>query len=83
MLDPKVLEAVRELDEKHGDILRKPKETVLEADISGFNVLLNACKPSILETRPQMRLNVVKELDKRIDSAGPPSSTTETTRIYR
>eukprot|EP00842_Homolaphlyctis_polyrhiza_P000232 jgi/Hompol1/1209/HPOL_000324-RA len=38
--------------------------SVLErVDISGFDVLLNACKPSILEAKPPVRLNVVHEIN--------------------
>lgn len=60
-----MLEHVRQMDEKYGDFFKK---TVIETDISGFNVLLNACKPTILEARPPMRLNVVKEMEKQNDS---------------
>ncbi|KAJ3262313.1 hypothetical protein HK103_002727 [Boothiomyces macroporosus] len=62
-LDEAVLQQVQELDEKYKDIeLTKKKETqIIESDIAGFNVLLNACKPAILETKPLMRLNVVQE----------------------
>ncbi|KAJ3325108.1 hypothetical protein HDV06_004864 [Boothiomyces sp. JEL0866] len=62
-LDESVLQQVQELDEKYKDVeLTKKKETqIIESDIAGFNVLLNACKPAILETKPLMRLNVVQE----------------------
>lgn len=62
-LDEAVLQQVQELDEKYKDIeLTKKKDTqIIESDIAGFNVLLNACKPAILETKPLMRLNVVQE----------------------
>jgi hypothetical protein len=68
-LDQKILDSVRDLDEKYGEN-RRPKEQPIETDISGFNVLLNACKPTILETRPPMRLNVIREIGKRAESAG-------------
>ncbi|KAJ3276786.1 Ribonuclease P protein subunit p21 [Terramyces sp. JEL0728] len=62
-LDEKVIQQVQELDEKYRDVeLTKKKDTqIIESDIAGFNVLLNACKPAILETKPLMRLNVVQE----------------------
>ncbi|KAJ8324145.1 hypothetical protein O5D80_007351 [Batrachochytrium dendrobatidis] len=34
-----------------------------KVDTSGFDVLLNACKPSILEAKPPVRLNVVHEIN--------------------
>ncbi|KAI8902648.1 hypothetical protein BC833DRAFT_572791 [Globomyces pollinis-pini] len=61
-LDPVILEQVKDLDEKHGESSVKKQVGVVDNDISGFNVLLNACKPSILESKPAMRLNVVKEM---------------------
>jgi hypothetical protein len=59
------LDSVRDLDEKFGDYDKK--EATPETDITGFSVLLNACKPAILETRPPMRLNVVREVEKKMD----------------
>jgi hypothetical protein len=78
-LDQKVLDAVRDLDEKYGEN-RRPKEQPIETDISGFNVLLNACKPTILETRPPMRLNVIREIGKRDESAGENGSVLDGSR---
>ena len=65
LLDQKILDGVRDLDEKYGDY--EKKEVAPETDITGFSVLLNACKPSILETRPPMRLNVVREVVKKLN----------------
>lgn len=64
-LDPAVLAQVAEMDEKAGDSGQKPKPPPIpDTDVSGFNVLLNACKPAILEARPPMKLNVVKDISK-------------------
>ena len=64
-LDPIVLAQVAEMDEKAGDNGQKPKAPPIpDTDVSGFNVLLNACKPAILEARPPMKLNVVKDISK-------------------
>jgi hypothetical protein len=65
-VDSSILESVKDIDIKY-DETRRPKEQSIETDISGFNVLLNACKPTILETRPPIRLNVVKEIGKGVD----------------
>nr|KAJ3419664.1 hypothetical protein HK105_006687 [Polyrhizophydium stewartii] len=76
MLDPDVLAEVNKIPENAGANGDRPKTTqqaqrptnkdlsVLErVDISGFDVLLNACKPSILEAKPPVRLNVVHEIN--------------------
>ncbi|KAI9203197.1 uncharacterized protein BJ171DRAFT_511109 [Polychytrium aggregatum] len=45
----------------------EPQINSEEISTSDFDILLNACKPSILETKPPVRLNVVHE-------ANPPDS---------
>ncbi|KAJ3355283.1 hypothetical protein HDU91_005684 [Kappamyces sp. JEL0680] len=70
ILDPDVLAQVAEMDERAGDVRRDKPIMNNEADISGFNVLLNACKPAILEARPPMKLNVVKEVTRGNYPAG-------------
>jgi hypothetical protein len=65
LMDPLILQQVCELDEKAGIDPQKLKgPPIPETDVSGFNVLLNACKPAILEARPPMKLNVVKEMGR-------------------
>lgn len=64
-LDPQVLEHVKTLGPQGGAGETAAYEQTLLAlervDISGFNVLLNACKPSILEAKPPVRLNVMND----------------------
>ena len=65
LMDPEILQQVNEMDEKAGVDPQKQKgPPIPEIDITGFNVLLNACKPAILEARPPMKLNVVKEMGR-------------------
>ena len=47
-----------DLKSTHQIPVKPPPEQV---DITGFNVLLNACKPAMLEARPPMKLNVVRD----------------------
>ena len=61
-MDPAIIQLVNEMDEKAGVVPSNP--IIPEIDITGFNVLLNACKPAILEARPPMKLNVVKEVGR-------------------
>lgn len=63
-----MLAQVTEMDEKAGDIRSKTIQ-VQDADITGFNVLLNACKPAIFEARPPIKLNVVRDSHRPIDAA--------------
>jgi hypothetical protein len=66
-LDPKVLQAVNEMDEKYG-VERPKKEMQLGTDVdtTGFNILLNACKPTILEAKPPMKLSMPVEMERKI-----------------
>ncbi len=68
-LDPAVLAQVAELDDKAG-CGKKENNSLSDVDISGFHVLLNACKPAILEARPPMKLNVVKEVTRGLGVGG-------------
>ena len=71
-LDPEVLSEVNRLaeaeDERNKDSgqpkrVAKDVSVLDRVDVSGFDVLLNACKPSILEAKPPVRLNVVHEMN--------------------
>jgi hypothetical protein len=62
-LNPDILAQVQELDSKSTYQI-PPKPPIEPVDITGFNVLLNACKPAMLEARPPMKLNVVKDTNR-------------------
>ncbi|TPX63296.1 hypothetical protein SpCBS45565_g06746 [Spizellomyces sp. 'palustris'] len=51
----------------------EPSDTQRPVDIEGFDILLNACKPSILEAKPSVRLNIVRE-------ANPPEALLQSLR---
>ncbi|KAH6572433.1 hypothetical protein BASA62_003372 [Batrachochytrium salamandrivorans] len=76
-LDPKILSEANSMTET-GPAGEQPKPnsqsqrltalakefSALErVDTSGFDVLLNACKPTILEAKPPVRLNVIHEMN--------------------
>jgi hypothetical protein len=50
------------------------KPPVESVDITGFNVLLNACKPAMLEARPPMKLNVVKDTNRNGNTVNVPEN---------
>ena len=52
------------MDPDHPDPDRPFAVSAHEAvDIGGLDVLLNACKPTLLDSKPPIRLNVVQEMN--------------------
>lgn len=53
---------IADLDPDHPDPDRPLAVPMHEAtDVGGLDVLLNACKPTLLDAKPPIRLNVVQE----------------------
>ncbi|KAI8915692.1 hypothetical protein EDD86DRAFT_186390 [Gorgonomyces haynaldii] len=78
-LDKDILESVRKLGNNQERVTSEYEEALMaleRVDITGFNVLLNACKPSILEAKPPVRLNVVHDgrpdLEQRVTVSRTP-----------
>ncbi len=60
----KPVKLIEDLDPDHPDSDRPFAVSTHEAvDIGGLDVLLNACKPTLLDSKPPIRLNVVQEMN--------------------
>jgi hypothetical protein len=66
-IDPEVLEQVRKLEEadinyeKSEDSYKEALLALERVDVNGFNVLLNASKPYILDSNPTVKLQLMTE----------------------
>ena len=60
----KPVQLIEDLDPDHPDSDRPFAVSMHEAvDIGGLDVLLNACKQTLLDSKPPIRLNVVQEMN--------------------